>query len=199
MKVRRLVLALVACFLLAQNAIGGGPPYGSGRLVEWVPSLNPDLSLSAGYGKNGLPIVMYNPDFAQNVSKEYALFLLLRQDFVAYMAADRLRGDGYFSKSLDSQSRKGGSKSQGLPFTTIPESDIYSHPILRGLSSQGLDCLAYRALDRRDREKFLDSVRKATTTQQKLQVLPSTHIFSSQDLQFLETPECEDLFEHTEH
>jgi hypothetical protein len=216
MKVRRLVLALVAYFLLAQTAIGG-PRYGSGRLAEWVPRFDPNISLSAAFGKNGLPIVIYNPEFGENFHEEYALFLLLRQDFVAYIVSDRLREDGYFSQPFDvsppvelydskgksplspSRPSPDRSKSQRLPFTTIPESDTYSDPILNGRSSQGLDYLAYRALDPGDRAKFLDTVEKAIITQQKLKALPSARrTFSSQDLRFLETPVCMALFKNEE-
>lgn len=183
---RAIVLALAAAAVPSM----AGRLAGSGRLVEWIPFTQEELTVSAAVGRSVNTVVLYNPDRLGHLPAQVLQFVIRRQDFVAFLAADLLRGHGQFAKPWGSLDFPDGSSNRSLPFSPIREEQVFSHEVLRRTQERGLDCLAYQSLDARERVALRDLIR----SEGPIQVYPSDRKLSARELTFFDSDSCVSIF-----
>jgi len=190
---RTLFAHLIVLVLMATTAPSiAGRVAGSGRLVEWIPFSQENLTVSAAVGRSINTVVIYNPDRLEQLAPEMIQFVIRRQDFAAYLAADLLRGNRQFSKPWGSLDFPDGSRSKSVPFSPIREEQVYAHEVLRRTQERGLDCLAFLSLEPMERLALRDLVRRGQgrEDQGSLVILPSTRRLTTMDMTFFESETC---------
>ena len=186
--IRVISLLLVAASLPTYAGRVAGP----GRLVEWIPFNQDELTVSAAVGRSINTVVIYNPDRLEQLDPQMLQFVMRRQDFVAFFAAELLRGNRQFSKPWGTLDFPDGSSNSSLPFSPIREEQVYAHDALRRTQERGLDCLAFQSLDARGRLALRDFVQKAQTRedQSSLLILPTSRKLSAREMVFYESETC---------
>jgi hypothetical protein len=187
--VRLALLLLVATTVTAT----AGRLAGSGRLVEWIPFNEDELTVSAAVGRSVNPIVLYNPERLELLAPQLIQFVIRRQDFAAYLAADLLRGHRQFSKPWGTLDFPDGSSNKSLPFSPIREEQVYSHQALQHTNERGLDCLAYQSLEPRERLALREVIRGERRAG-SLQIFPSARQINIKDLAFYDSDACIAIF-----
>lgn len=190
------ILTITVAAICTVSPACAGRQFGEGRLVEWLPAYEglpqSRLPVYAAVGRSILTVVVYDPAALGKMLPEQARFLLLRQDAVAYLAADesRTRGDHDSPWGSPSFSPEG----KRAPFTPIEEERLYRHPKLRGLGAAALDCVAFQALDSKEQRALLSTIQSGERVQKAgLVVWPTQRRLTFESTRLLLTSECQEF------
>lgn len=177
---------LFACWSSANSKIP------TGHLVAWHPSSDPFYYLEVGFNGSVNPVVLYSRSTFKDFPESFALLLMYRQDFAAYLAASFLRKNREYSKPSGVWVLPNGAKVTQWGYVGIDESVVYSLPELKNKRGEALTCFAYNRLSADQRTSLRKSVIQPRS---KLTLVPTHELFTADGLAFVESDECRSLFE----
>lgn len=183
---------LFLSLLAMSGLVNAGRSVSGGRLVEWIPFSREELTVTAAIGKSVNTVVMYNMDALESLRPEMIPFVIHRQDFVAFLAADMLRKNRQFSNPWGDLTFPDGRNQRSLPFSPIPEESVYRHETLTGSPERSLDCLSYQSLEPRERLALRSAVLQSggQADPNAFRILPGERRLTVRDISFFETPNC---------
>lgn len=171
----------------------GAPPSENGRLVEWVPASIEGLTITAAFGRNANPVVLYNPEKLSSINSLVVDFSVRRQDFVAFFAANSLRDSATGSASWTQTTWPDGSKVNLIPLSAIPESSIYKKLPPQSNPANMLDCLAYMSYQPKERGAIKKALTEATITTSEIKFEKGAiRNLTAKDLSFIDSMGCKE-------